>query len=44
MNLYNDDAQVVELHAYLHDDKFNPRVEVTCTAVTERPLPDWATT
>ena len=29
-HLWNDDAQVVELHAYLHDDKFNPRVEVEC--------------
>lgn len=25
---YADDDQVVELHAYRHDDKANPRVEV----------------
>lgn len=25
---YNDDAQIVELHAYRYDDKANPRVEV----------------
>lgn len=25
---YVDDAQVIELHAYRHDDKHNPRVEV----------------
>lgn len=40
--LYHDDAQVVELHMRRYDDKFNPRVEVTCTAVTDRPLPEWA--
>lgn len=27
--LYKDDKQVVELHAFLADDKHNPRVEVT---------------
>lgn len=26
--VYADDSQVVELHAYRHDDKHNPRVEV----------------
>jgi crossover junction endodeoxyribonuclease RusA len=30
---YGDDKQVVELHATRHDDKDNPRVEVTVTAV-----------
>lgn len=25
---YHDDKQVIELHAYRHDDKHNPRVEV----------------
>ena len=25
---YNDDAQIVEIHARLHDDKANPRAEV----------------
>lgn len=33
-HLFNDDAQVVEIHAYQADDKHNPRVEVECT-----PLP-----
>jgi crossover junction endodeoxyribonuclease RusA len=27
-HLYNDDAQVVEIHAYQGDDKRNPRVEI----------------
>jgi crossover junction endodeoxyribonuclease RusA len=27
--LYSDDKQIVELHAYLHDDKISPRVEIT---------------
>ncbi len=26
--VYNDDAQIVEIHAWLHDDKQNPRAEV----------------
>lgn len=26
---YEDDGQVVEIHAFLNDDKHNPRVEVT---------------
>ena len=30
-----DDAQVVELHAYRHDDAANPRVEVEIRTVTE---------
>lgn len=25
---YDDDKQIVEIHAYRHDDKTNPRVEV----------------
>jgi Holliday junction resolvase RusA-like endonuclease len=28
--VYLDDKQVVEIHSYRHDDKKNPRVEVTC--------------
>ena len=30
---YNDDAQIVELHLYRHDDKANPRVEVEIRTV-----------
>lgn len=30
---YNDDKQVVELHAYRNDDKHDPRVEVTITEI-----------
>jgi crossover junction endodeoxyribonuclease RusA len=30
---YNDDAQIVEMHAYRHDDKANPRVEIEARAV-----------
>lgn len=30
---YQDDAQIVELHAYRHDDKANPRVEVEVRSV-----------
>lgn len=26
---YADDKQVVEIHAYRHDDKLNPRAEIT---------------
>jgi crossover junction endodeoxyribonuclease RusA len=33
--LYSDDKQVSELHAYLHDDKQNPRVEVNVWATGE---------
>lgn len=32
---YEDDAQVRELHAYLYDDKDNPRVEIHIEEVTE---------
>lgn len=28
---YKDDAQVVEIHAFRHDDKGNPRIEVEVT-------------
>lgn len=28
---YGDDAQVVELHAYRHEDKADPRVEIEIT-------------
>lgn len=30
---YHDDSQVVEIHAYRHDDAGNPRVEVTIKEV-----------
>ena len=33
--LYSDDKQVSELHAYLHDDKQNPCVEVNVWATGE---------
>ena len=29
--LYNNDSQVVEIHAYRFDDKANPRIEVSVT-------------
>jgi crossover junction endodeoxyribonuclease RusA len=32
---YNDDAQIVELHLYRHDDKANPRVEVEVRKISE---------
>ena len=32
---YNDDAQIVELHSWRHDDKGNPRVEVEIRQVQE---------
>ena len=32
---YNDDAQIVELHSWRHDDKANPRVEVEIRQVQE---------
>lgn len=32
---WHDDSQVVEIHASRHDDKANPRVEVTIWAVGE---------
>lgn len=32
---YHDDKQVVELHAYRHDDKRNPRVEITITPLAQ---------
>lgn len=32
---YKDDAQVKELHAYLYDDKDNPRVEVHIEEASE---------
>ena len=31
---YVDDKQVVEIHAYRHDDARNPRVEISITEVT----------
>lgn len=30
---YHDDKQIISLHAYRHDDKVNPRVEVTIESV-----------
>lgn len=33
--VYIDDAQVSELHAYLHDDKARPRVEVEAWSTSE---------
>lgn len=30
---YADDSQIVEMHLYRHDDKLNPRVEVTIGAI-----------
>lgn len=30
--LFNDDSQIVELHAFRFEDKVNPRIEVLCTA------------
>lgn len=32
---YDDDADIVELHAYRYDDKLNPRVEVEVRGVTQ---------
>lgn len=32
---YADDRQIVEIHATRHDDKANPRVEVTIECVTQ---------
>ena len=32
---FEDDKQIVSLHAYRHDDKQNPRIEITVRAVTE---------
>jgi len=34
---WGDDAQVVELHAYRHDDAANPRVEVEVRTVEAQP-------
>lgn len=33
--IWADDKQVVEIHAYRHDDKANPRVEIEVTALAE---------
>lgn len=30
---YADDKQIVEIHAYRHDDKADPRLEVAITAI-----------
>jgi len=32
-HVYNDDAQIVELHAYRYDDKRDPRVEVDVESI-----------
>jgi crossover junction endodeoxyribonuclease RusA len=34
-NLYEDDRQVIEIHAMRHDDKDNPRVEIGVRYVLE---------
>lgn len=34
---WHDDKQVVEIHAYRHDDKDNPRAEVEVLAIDYRP-------
>jgi len=36
---YDDDKQIVELHAYRHDDKDDPRVVVTITELPEPEAP-----
>lgn len=36
---WGDDAQVVELHTWRHDDKANPRVEVEIRTVTQEAQP-----
>lgn len=36
---WGDDAQVVELHAYRHDDAANPRVEVEIRTVQQESCP-----
>lgn len=33
--LYYDDSQIVEIHAYRHDDRKNPRVEVEITPCSQ---------
>lgn len=32
---YDDDSQVVEIHAFRHEDKLRPRVEITIEALTQ---------
>lgn len=36
---YKDDIQIIELHAYRHDDKDDPRVVVTITEMPEPEVP-----
>ncbi len=35
---YGDDDQIIEMHTYRHEDKHNPRVEVTVESATESSL------
>lgn len=35
---WGDDAQVTEIHAYRHDDKFQPRVEIEIREIIDAPL------
>lgn len=37
--VFENDSQVVELHAYRHEDKNNPRVEVVAESVSETETP-----
>lgn len=36
---YDDDRQIIELHAYRHDDKADPRLVVTITELPEPEAP-----
>lgn len=36
---YGDDQQIIELHAYRHDDKADPRIVVTITELPEPEAP-----
>lgn len=36
---YKNDSQIVEIHAYLHDDKHSPRVEVEVISCRKRVEP-----
>jgi Holliday junction resolvase RusA-like endonuclease len=40
---YHNDKQIACKWVEMFDDKTNPRVEVECRPVTERPLPEWVT-
>ena len=34
--LYENDSQVVELHAYLHEDRHAPRIEIEVTSCRQK--------